>query len=246
MTGLPVEDTFRKFVCEFGGELVSNLLPSGNAPSNADFLFRKRGVIAELKCLENNSLGENYPAKMKALAESWMLRGLLIAFGAVNIELQKLRPECQREWLDLISEPFQGNIIKKADRQIRETKKWLDMPDAKGLLFVASDGNLAMQPYDVGFFVTRILAKKKPDGAAQYSSIDGFFYFSLNQFAKAPESKAPVFFTHAGPRHSNDVETGRFCSELQDAWYKYLCRLNGAPVPIIPSSPNTIQQLKWV
>jgi hypothetical protein len=246
MKRLPVEDSFRKFVREFGGELVSDLLPGGNAPSNADFLFRSQGIVAELKCLENNSLGENYLKKMQALTESWMRRRLLIVFGTVNIELQKLRPECQREWLDLISGPIQQNIIKKADHQIRETKKWLGIPDAKGLILIASDGNLAMQPYDVGFFLTRILAKKKPDGTAQYSSIDGFFHFSLNQFAKAQEFKPPILFTHAGPRYSNDFQMRKFCSDLQDAWHIYLSKLNGMPVPKITASPGMIQQMKWV
>src|SRR5208282_650227 len=100
---IAVEEAFRRFVRESGGELVSDLLPSGNTPSNADFLFRDRGVVAELKCLENNSFGENYTQKMQALAEDWMSRRLIIVFGTAQIQLQKLNPICQREWLNLIS-----------------------------------------------------------------------------------------------------------------------------------------------
>ncbi len=174
---LTVEDIFRRFVQEFGGELISNLLPPGNPPSNADFLFRRQRVIAELKCLENNSFGSNYPEKMKALADDWMRRRLLMVYGTTRIEIRKLHPECQREWLNLIAEPIQRNIVKKADEQIRETKKWLDMPDAKGLLLIASDGNLVMQPYDVAFFLTRVFRKKTGDGRDQYSNIDAFSTF---------------------------------------------------------------------
>lgn len=52
---IPVEEFFNEFVLEFGGELVSNLMPQNtNLPRNADYLFRKDLVVCELKCLEKD------------------------------------------------------------------------------------------------------------------------------------------------------------------------------------------------
>lgn len=243
---LKVEDIFRRFVREFGGELISDLLPTGNPPSNADFLFRRQGVIAELKCLENNSLGSNYPEKMKALTDSWMRRRLMMVFGTRSIEINRLPPECQTEWLNLICEPIQRNIVKKANGQIRETKKWLGLPDVKGLLLIASDGNLVMQPYDVAFFLTRVFQKKTEEGRDQYSNIDAFFHFSVNYLANVPGTQAPVLFSHAGPRSPDDMRMRAFCEELQDAWYAFLCKLTGAPIPTIASTSETIGKIKWI
>lgn len=241
-----VEDVFQDFVLGFGGELVRDLLPPGNPPINADFLFRKHGVIAELKCLENSSFGPNYPKKMQELADDWMRRRLMIFFGTVNIELQKLRPECQREWLDLIAGPLQRNVVKKADTQIRETKKWLGMLDAKGLLLVASDGNVVMQPYDVAYFITRILGKKTTDGRAQYSNIDGFFQFSLNHPVKMHGFDHPILFSHAGPRSTDDDKMRAFCEELQAGWFKFLCKIKGQPIKTISSDGDAISKIKWM
>jgi len=63
--------------------------------------------------------------------------------------------------MDLIGIPLQGRIVKQANRQIKKTKQLLDAEQAKGILFISSDGNSSLQPYDVMFFLDRILKKKK-------------------------------------------------------------------------------------
>jgi len=57
---IPVEPSFDTFVEAFGGAKISSLLSDKSAkPLNADYLFAKDNVIAELKTLEGSFAGQN-------------------------------------------------------------------------------------------------------------------------------------------------------------------------------------------
>ena len=62
-------------------------------------------------------------------------------FGTNIIPLEKLNPICQREWLHILQAPVE-RIVRKANRQIRTKKQTLQLPNTKGLLLIANDGNL--------------------------------------------------------------------------------------------------------
>ena len=81
------EEHFRDFVRRIGG----TVLPESDDES-ADFLFPTDNIVTELKTLQEDARSE-YERKLQALAEGWMKRGLLIAFGRVQISLQQ--PETQ-------------------------------------------------------------------------------------------------------------------------------------------------------
>jgi len=117
------EGHFRDFVRGFGG----TVLPESDAES-ADFLFPQDNIIGELKTLQEDASSE-YGRKLQSLADGWIRRGLLIAFGRVQISLRKVHPICQREWLLILQPPIE-RIIRKANRQIRVTKQSLNLPSA--------------------------------------------------------------------------------------------------------------------
>lgn len=166
------EEYFGDFIREFGGIV----LPEGEAES-ADFLFPQDNVVAELKTLQEDARQE-HANKLQALVADWAKRRLMIMFGTNMISLQKLNPTCQREWLHILQAPVE-RIIRKANRQIRTTKRTLQRPDAKGLLMIANDGNLLhTSPADYMILVSRVLCKKTPTGELQYPNILGVVYFS--------------------------------------------------------------------
>jgi len=168
----PLQSIIDPFVTQYGGEIVSTLMEKGHPkmPPQADYLFRKPQVIVELKALEEGSFSASYARKMSELTGDWKERGLLLAYGTTRLDLQRVHPVCQREWVDVIGEPMR-NVISNANRQIRATAEWLRMPDAKGLLWLASDGNTDLQPSNVWFLLNRIFRKTKEDGSRQYSHI---------------------------------------------------------------------------
>jgi hypothetical protein len=146
MLRLPMEETFNEFVEKLGGELVEKALPQTAGEKRADYLFRTSRIIAELKCLERDAFTPDYYQKLQALANGWMARRLLLVYGQVDIELKKLPAQCQTEWLRLLEQPLNRAIVSRANRQIRETKNFLRWPDAKGVLFIANEGNRSLSP----------------------------------------------------------------------------------------------------
>jgi len=65
--------------------------------------------------------------------------------------------------LEILKAPIE-NFIRDANRQIRETKKRLNMPDAKGLLLVFNQGNaLHNRPKDFRLLTGSVLRKRDKD-----------------------------------------------------------------------------------
>jgi hypothetical protein len=203
----PLQSIVDPFVIGCGGELVEGLLGKNpDLPRNADYLFRERHVIAELKALENDSFGEPFQRKMGDLLARWMARGLLVVYGTPRIDLRQLPPVCQEEALRVIGKPLQDSVLGRANGQIRETKKLLNMPGAKGLVMVASDGNQDLLPSDVWFYLTRLLQKKHEDGRPQYSHIHAIVYFNPRMLAQLPRSGQAAHLWMSGSRNNDDPE----------------------------------------
>ena len=96
-------------------------------------------------------------------------------YGRVNLELAKLRPDLQREWMTILERPVEG-IVRDAEKQIRATKQGLSMSEAKGLLIVANAGNLLYtSPSDYMAVVARVL-NKKMNGARRFQSVKSVLY----------------------------------------------------------------------
>ena len=116
--------------------------------------------------------------RVTELINDWTRRGLIRIYGRVRIDLQKLNPVPQREWLHTLQAPVE-RIVAKANRQIRSSKQSLVLPNAKGLLLIANDGNcLHTSVTDYMILVSRVLAKKMPTGERRFPHIQGVVYFS--------------------------------------------------------------------
>ncbi|BDG05753.1 hypothetical protein [Anaeromyxobacter oryzae] len=218
----PLQSVLDPFVESFGGELVSGLVPTQHPqPEQADYLFREHGVIAELKALEVDSFGEAYSRKLGELTHDWMRRGLMLVYGRARIEMHRLHRICQNEWMEVLTEPLQKKVVAKANRQLRQTAELLNMPSAKGVLWVASDGNLDLQPHDVWRLIGRILRKKNEDGSRQYSSIDGVIYFNPRTPVRVPGSPdaGMLWVSHA---RDDDPALLAFFEALSNAWADHL------------------------
>lgn len=127
-----------------GGELISKKLPKNtNVPLNADYFFRNRTIVAELKCLEKDYMRkEQIGHKVEALIDEWAARGRLrpehVSGNSININA--IGEDCAMEVFKLYFKPIK-RAVEKANRQIRQTKKYFNLPDSKGLVIVANDGN---------------------------------------------------------------------------------------------------------
>jgi hypothetical protein len=222
---LHIEASFNEFVKQFGGELVSGLLPPSPSFDNADYLFRKDNVIAELKCLETDILeGTNFKAKLNTLYDGWVRKGLVgQRWGTVEINTATLPNECQREVHGLIKKPIQ-RAIEKANKQIKETKEHLNVPNAAGLLLLANDGNYSLESGHIIEIVGKILTHL-------YSSIDGFVYFTVNMRAMTPGYERDVNLWV--PNYGGYIESlVKMVDRMAEAWGCFYAAKIGQDVPI--------------
>jgi len=125
---LPIEQMFEGFVIKFGGELVRNLISNVNPPKNADYLFRSPLVLAELKIVERDAFTSEDGEKLEKLIQSWIRQRLIgPIFGTPQIELRKLPPQCQQEWMKIHTRPWKRKLG-DANSQIKAMKEQLGLP----------------------------------------------------------------------------------------------------------------------
>jgi len=242
----PLQTHIDPFVRAFGGELVSSLLgEAANLPMNADYLFRRFSIIAELKSLEVASFGESFQKKMSQLVEAWADRGLLFVWGTQRLDLARLPAPCQQDVLNVIAKPLQNNVLRHANRQIRSTKEALGLPDAKGILMIASDGNEDLKPQDVLFFCSRILWRERPDKDVEFPHIDAVVYFNPRMPAVLPTTGRVSFIWGTVLRPPEDPALLAFLDELSEAFRLYMEKTWNVPFPRTELGPGDHQKLRF-
>src|SRR2546423_2154802 len=137
---IDIQKTFSDFVEVFGGEVTDRTVrPTANLPKNADFIFRKDNIVAELKCLEEDlESKEEFKHKRQALVDKWASAKIIHPpLPGEMIYTKELPEECQRDLTNLYGRPIKTHI-QSANRQIRQTTSDLNMPTSKGLLLLAN------------------------------------------------------------------------------------------------------------
>jgi hypothetical protein len=145
------------------------------------------------------------------------------------VSSSRISPECREEMFSAMAEALQKHVVVAANAQIKSTKELLNLPDAKGLLWVASDGNEFLQPNTVWYLLHRILQKKKQDGNPAYSSIHGLAYFSPRMLAQVKGIQEPVLLWMSGYRQ-RDPHLEACLNELSSEWPKYVSWAQGIQI----------------
>lgn len=180
----PVEPTFDQVVGQLGGIRVTSLFRSPPRFDNADYLFKEAGVVAELKVLElDRSKDSHTQDKIHKLYLKWRTNRdpVPLIFGKARISTDMLPEKNAWELVDVFREPIRLTL-KKANRQIKETKAHLGMPDAKGLVLLVNESNVALEPGPMMQMVYQILDSQS------FSGINTMVYLTINLHASAPWS----------------------------------------------------------
>lgn len=211
---IPVEESWREFVRSVGGEVVEELLPEPRTFENADFLFRNSGVVAELKEVETEF------ARSSSVREGF--RALL---GRVMEEDPKWRPRLlggsgeYPKWFSdefiRLFRPAVSRILKKANRQIRETKAHFGVNEPAGMLIFVNDGFTELEPHFVRALACNLLAHS-------YSSVDCFLYITVNRYVEVEGSGVPrlLWMPSYSTRASDSLVL--FVDDLGQKWYDFL------------------------
>jgi hypothetical protein len=211
---VPVEATWDQFVSSIGGRRVAELLPGSPNFDNADYIFENSGVVAELKEIETEfsrstafekGFGELL-ARVVTEDPSW--RPTLLGgtgryptwFSAEFVRL--FRPHISR-------------VLKKGNRQLRETKRHFGKTEPTGILILVNDGFTSLTPDLVRALACNLLVHS-------YSSIDCFLYTTLNRYIEFRETDTPQLIW--APAYSDRAPSSlqSFVNDLGRRWFDFL------------------------
>jgi hypothetical protein len=217
---IKIEETFDSFVRSIGGVVLKDEISCSPSFENADYIFHNLQIVAELKCLEDNKLDDPvYMGKIDALWQKWRTFGLVKGDTPERILLSELPQQCARELISVTSLPLKG-VVKKANRQIRQTKDNLDLSSYKGLLLLANDGNLAYPPPTLNQLVGGILSNG-------FTSIDCYVLFTVNMFAQVPGVDIPCTLWMPSYRSEAVSIPPDVMASLRDGWSTFQEQLIG-------------------
>ena len=245
---IAVEPAFDEFVTSFGGVKVSSLIAGrldlkGTPPLNADYFFADDNVIAELKCLEDDTYSAGqFKELFNSLVTDWYDRGMIqwrVFGGPVLIQSRDLPLECQLELEKLVARRLR-KVVAKANKQIRQTKETVGAEDAQGLLLLVSDGNYFLRPEHVLGFVGRILRD-------QFSSINSIVYFTVNAAVDVPTVDRDGLIWIQSFRDKWEPVNSEFLSRLRAGWFQHLAIKLGLDIPEYLINDDTlIEKMRFV
>lgn len=211
---LDVEATWREFVGSSGGAVVEQIVPNPRTFENADFLFQEKGVVAELKevATEFGSSAafitgfDELMSKVVAENPNWKP----VLFGGN----EPLPNWFHREFVRLFRPPV-SRILKKANRQLRETKSHFGIEEPTGVLLFVNDGFTALGPEPVRALAASLLQYS-------YSSIDCLVYLTVNRYIAFPDSDVPRLVW--APVYSDRAPDWLvdFINSLGSSWFTFL------------------------
>jgi hypothetical protein len=231
-----VEEALATCVEAVGGQVLDRVLGSARPFKNADYYFPHEQVVAELKVLTEDILHkEDFRRATSDLYARWMREGKVERGppGRRVLRSQDLPAECAREWLGLLGSRLKRSTIKKANKQIRDTKEHLQVPDAVGLLIIANDGNFAFKP-DVLFHLLAHSLK------GCYRSIDALIFFTANEPLRLPgfEQEGANLWTNLVVEGRRPLPVG-FSGRLGSEWYRLYSELiSGLVYEVRPDHPT--------
>jgi hypothetical protein len=205
-----VEDTFDEIVREYGtAAVLRDVLGKSVAFPNADYVFHSEKIVAELKCLsQDNAEDQDKQAKLKAILDANYGAGAIQNGTLTDETWKKLPLNAQRDITEIFSSSIRARV-KKANVQIRETKKQLKLDSYSGLLIIVNDGLLSMPPAAFIGVTERHIRNNA-------HSISHFIYATANVITVVKDT--PVLLWFPLPTREPQTISYQFCTDLFGLW----------------------------
>lgn len=169
-----LESKFRGFAEGLpGAEYIDDcdLTLHQQAAEKADFFLNDRGIICEIKSLENDPAwkGDQFLQKILKRPDSPIVVGRvgLRAF----LENFPDPEELTREFSKRLTSSVEGTV-KKANRQIRSTKAEFGLQDSRGLLVLLNERVPLFDPSTLQRTLEGVLTKRKKNGTVAFSQVE--------------------------------------------------------------------------
>jgi hypothetical protein len=220
------ESEIDKCVASIGGVKVSDLYKGSPVFDNADYWFKQYNVVAELKCLmEDKGQDNKTQGKVQNIFNSHLYsrESKVVIFGTVKVNSSDVSEQCTKDIAEVYRRPIQG-IMKKANKQIRETKVELKATSAHGLLIIINDKNTALDPSQAMWMVTESLRR---DG---FRSIDSVLYITLNLLASHPDINNDVAVWLESYRDKENLCSQELYDRLRTEIHRHWEHVIGEPI----------------
>jgi len=224
---LDIEKEFDSLVRKIDGQRVDEIIGISPNHPNADYLFDDDNIIIELKCLQDNKLNDkNISKKISLLYKKWNSQGHTVKLSqdGWRATVSNLSQEQSKEILKIYAKPIRKQII-KGNKQIKITKEKLDKPNHKGVLVLANDGNLAIDPQHIYAILGHILGDS-------YSSINAVIFFTANYLGRANFTNVDTLAWVNLNRPNREPVCDSFFEKLQFGWVKHMERIIGSTIPL--------------
>ena len=232
-------------VASIGGEVLDRRLHNESGVAIADYYFDRFQTIVELKRLEDDLASkDDFNQSVKALYMSWVKDGLVPPqpdSAHIQIKSQEIPESCTRQFVNLVKKRIENSTIKKANKQLKATKDQLGIPNAKGWLLIANDGNLLLHPD----MMLNILARAMN---GQYRAIHAAAYFSVNELARSSIVSQPSPIWIDGVFEGRDPPPEALRNLLQTEWVKHFAKLKNRPVLEVlgDNSASQVDSLRFI
>ena len=176
-----VEKLFSEFVEFYGGKVIDKLEENLVDRLNADYFFEKQNTISELKTFKKDVFSEadDIP-RFQDLMSKWVLKKMITQkqLREYNFQGKKLPKKCLDDLISVAARTIE-RAIQKANKQIEESKKTFEKPDANGILFLINDGNYFFTTEGFLHIISNIIGRKFKE-----SSFDVVVYITVNQVTR--------------------------------------------------------------
>ncbi|MFH0918384.1 MAG: hypothetical protein V1830_04555 [Candidatus Omnitrophota bacterium] len=202
--------------------------------SNADYFLKNREIVAELKCLEQDSM----PKLQEFVDELKETRGKIF-FGEMAFDKYiKDFPDKDRlnkKAIKIVTHALK-NDIGKANKQILETKQALGLSNSSGLLIVINVNNRALKPDLARHALLSLLNTRSFLGKTNYNSISACMYISE---AHPEFGLLPFIVMDRDRSKSKDLVAIdiKYLEELQPKWAQF------RGIPLIKGTEDMLGKL---
>jgi hypothetical protein len=225
---LDVELFFDEVVRCAGGYRVDSLVPENRTFENADYYFESEGVFGELKTLRyDQEEDERVKARLVKVYKDFARAGKVPPISAKQrFAHSNLLPiETQLELLRPLKRRLQ-TPVKKAARQLKETKRAFNREKDAGLLILVNEGSALFRPTTIFYFLHHLFR-----GA--YSSIDHIVYCSVNVPANIPSIDGGARVWFQATIEGRQKISPNFLQLLQSCWAALLEEKLKIKMPLI-------------
>ncbi|MES1147161.1 MAG: hypothetical protein ABUL49_00235 [bacterium] len=242
MERIAIEPELDKVVDAMGGIRVSTLVGLSPDFDNADYLFEAERVVAELKILEKDSFSD-FAGHVKQAILGAIKAGKLPPPkpGKTIYETADLPFEDQRRVFEKLRGPLKL-VIQKANKQIKATKKRLGLPDFQGVLFLANDGNTALEFATVLYLLSSLFFGL--EGKRVFSGIDRVVYFTANLPATVPGVGVNSQVWAAPWLDKDDHRLDLFVNSLQQTWITHIESLSQSAIPVVNFGEDRVEDVR--